>query len=314
LNYGKDLYPPFCEAVRDWDQLPSPYHLIPFERQPSGDIELVLEEPPPIPENLLEQFREIVREHIRVPQCDKRFLDDVDTLRFTGSATSFDPSKNKRVPKTAARINQRGQFRTSSNFIYDYVKVDKAPHESRECVVPNPETLNMTSLLELQMEQVISSKWDKIRETNFDWLPDWLSMYSKHLFILSDQKKCGLTFPRRLIIEFYRVLNETFPDWDFGLAEGLLDSYINYNGQMRQMRGGPGLGQFNKTISVIVALLFEIWRRDQDPEWHLSGLFYNDDQVIRFTFLEGRVEPLPQRVTDGSELGHAHGVIWTSCT
>jgi hypothetical protein len=299
LNYGKEVYPLFCRDVKDWDQVFSPYHLIPFERPESKDIELLFEEPFPQNEKLLDDFRNIVREHIKRPFEPKRELDDVDLLGFTGSATSFDAQHNVRVPKTASVLASKGQFRTASTFTYDYVKVDKAPHESRACVVPTLETLSTIKLLELQLQQVICCKWDKIREKDFDFLPDYLSTYSKKLYILSDQKKCGLTFPRELLITLYKVLQEEFPDWDFNLIDGLINQQVKgLDGKMHQAKAGPGLGQFNNSISLIVALLFELWRRDQDPNLHLDGMFYNDDQVIRFTFLEERIEPLPEWVSD----------------
>jgi hypothetical protein len=299
LNYGKESYPLFCRDVKDWDQVFSPYHLIPFVRHETNDIDLLFQEPVPVEEELLDKFREIVREHIKRPFEPKRTLDDIDLLGNTGSATSFDPFHNRRETKTYSVLKSKGEFRKTSSFTYDYVKVDKSPHESRACVVPTLDTLQTVKLLELQMQQVISCKWDKIREKDFDFLPDYLSVYSKKLYILSDQKKCGLTFPRILLKILYNVLQEEFPDWDFNLIEGLSNQQVKgLDGKMHQALGGPGLGQFNASISLVVALLFELWRRDQDQDLHLDGLFYNDDQVIRFTFLEARMEPLPEWVSD----------------
>jgi hypothetical protein len=297
LTYGKDDYPSYCNEVEDWDQLPSPYHLIPWERPPSDDINLVFQNTE-VPNDKLESLREKIREKIHPPYTNKRTLDDVDLLKLTGASTSFDPSKNKRVSKTGSRLSQMQEIRTTRQFIYDYVHVDKAPHESRECVVPTPETLATTMLLEAQMEQVISCPYDVIREKDFSYLPNYLSVYSHCLYILSDQKKCGLTFPRILLVTLYEELQKAFPDWDFNLGQGLSESYIKYNNQMIKMRGGPGLGQFNKSISLLVGLLFEIWKEEQDPELHLDGHFYNDDQVIRLHSSTPRVEPLPLWVNE----------------
>lgn len=295
LNYGKEEYPEFCNDYEDQDQLFSPRHLIPFERPETDDIKLLLQENGTCTKEFEDELRELINEYVHTPIEDKRYLDDVDKVRFTGSSTSFDSELNKRIPKIQAELKNVSMPLTKQ-FIYDYVNVYKAPHESRACVVPTKETLHTISLLELQMEQVISCPWDAIREKDFSYLPEYLSIYSKNLYIMSDQKKCGLTFPRKLLIILYEELEKQFPTFDFSYAKALSDSWIKIDGQMYQMQGGPGLGQFNKSISLLVSLIFESWRRKQDQNIHLKGKFYNDDQVIKFTFLEPRVEPLPDWV------------------
>jgi len=306
LVYGKEEYPVTCTEVKDVDQFFSPFHLIPFERPPSGDIDLLFKDPPLIPEKLLTQFKEKVEEFIRIPSENRRVLDDMDSLRMMGSVSAFDPSTNRRIPKVASRLSQKGQHRTTSNFMFDYVKVDKAPHESRECVVPSAETSASLQLLRLQLHQVLKVPSDVIWEKDFSWLPDWLSYNQKALFIMSDQKKCGLTFPLELLKALFGVLEERFPEWDFGLIRGYDNAFLKLGkGDLRQIRGGPGLGQLSEAISASVAILFEIWK-DQFTDIRVEGRFFNDDQVIRVYYNDLRQDPIQPWVIDMAQSWDVH--------
>jgi hypothetical protein len=139
-------------------------------------------------------------------------------------------------------------------------------------------------LLEYQLSQVISCKSDVIRRKDFSYLPEYLTYNAKRLYIMSDQRKCGLTFPLELLKVLYEELDKTFPDWDFNLFQGYLNAYVKRGRQMRQIKNGVGLGMMNASISLVTAILFEIWKEDQLPEYNLTGKFYNDDQIIRLYY------------------------------
>lgn len=297
LLYGGLEWPSSVKNIRNVDQFFSPYHLPPFQREETDDITLLFSERPKIEKTLIERFKGKVREFIHDPIGDKRELDDLDRLKFLTSSSTFLPDKNVRVAKSVQRA-ANATLKTTETFIFDYVNVFKAPHESRACVVPSPETLNSLVLLEAQLGQVITSPSDVFRQKDFSWLPKWLSFYGHYVFIMSDQRKCGLTFPLELVLTLYEELETRFPSWDFNLAKGYSSAFVKYNGKMTPITNGVGLGMLNATISIVTSILFEIWKEDQDPDFHLEGLFYNDDQVIRAAYHDVRRNPLHQELVD----------------
>lgn len=297
LLYGGAEWPDTIKKIKSIDEFYSPYHLPPFSRPESGDINLLFEDCPKIEEALLTRFKNKVQEFIQDPISDKRVLDDVDRLKFLTTSTTYDVGRNCRVAKSLKRA-VNATLETTKTFIFDYVEVFKAPHESRACLVPSPETLNSLVLLEAQMAQVYSSPSDVFQETEFSWLPKWLSFYSKKLYIMSDQRKSGLTFPLVLVKAFYETLATRFPEWDFDLIQGYFPGFVKVQGKMRPITNGVGLGMLNATVSAITSTLFEIWKEDQNPDLHLDAMFYNDDQVIRATYLDARRNPLHHEFTE----------------
>lgn len=297
LLYGGLEWPSSVRNIRSLDQFFSPYHLPPFQRPETDDIDLLFSEPPKIKEDLLNLFKKKVKELIHDPTGQKRELDDIDRLKTLSVSTTFDPDKNIRIAKSIQGA-VHPSLKTTKTFTFDYVDVFKAPHESRACVIPSPETLNSLMLLEAQLGQVISSPSDVFREKDFSFLTKWLSFYKHKVYIMSDQKKCGLTFPLELLKVLYLTLEEEFPDWDFGLIRGYFPGYVKRNGKMRPITNGVGLGMMNASISLATSILFEIWKEFQNPDFHLEGLFYNDDQVIRCSYHDVRVSPLHQDVVD----------------
>lgn len=278
--YGTDNWPPNTQEIKTLDDFYSPYHLLPFQRPDSGDIELVTQKPVEIPTHLLDHFREKVMQLVTGSQDRPWEPDDVARLSLLNPATTFVPSKNMRESKIS-RVSATENLETTSEFKFEHVEVYKEAHESRSCVVPDLPTLVTLQILEKRMEQVISCKSDVIRKKDFSYLFEYLSGCSRWCFLMSDQKKSGLTFPRHMIMEFYKTLHNLFPLWGFNLIEGWSNATIRINGKDVPFTNGVGLGMMNATVSIIVAILFEIWVENQDPEFRLNGQFYNDDQVIR---------------------------------
>jgi hypothetical protein len=300
LVYGKDDFPPQATEITSVEQIFHPHHLIPFRRPDKNDIDYLFAEPSAIKGDLIEEFKDEVRNCINRPFEAKRELDDFDRISLMGSQSAFDPEKNSRETKTALRLKQP-EMRMTDYWIYDSVLVDKQPNESRDSVVGSIETTATLYLLRLQLRQVLKVEGDVIWEKAFGWLPEWASSYSKNLFLMSDQKKCGLTFSRQLLIALFSVLEEEFPSWDFGFAvRGLQNTWVKdrRTGVLRKALGGPGLGQLSEAISACMAILFKIWKNKQDPELHLEGKFFNDDQVIRFRCDCARVDPLPPEIIE----------------
>jgi hypothetical protein len=280
--YGTADWPARTKIIKTMDDFYSPYHCLPFKRPQTEDILLILGKPPPVKETLWAAFDEKVLQLLH-PTSERPFvMDDYERLKLCSSSSTFDADKLIRVRKTE-KVAKTLDFQTPPHFTFDHVEVYKEPHESRACVVPDLDTLVTLTELEKRMEQVISCSSDCIRDTNFDWLPEYLSGYSRWGFLMSDQKKCGLTFNRSLIVRLYDRLHDCCPGWGFDRIHGWDSATIHLGDRgVLPFTNGVGLGMMNSTISLIVGILFEIWRDSQDPEFRLNGRFYNDDQVIRF--------------------------------
>lgn len=295
LPYGGADWPQTYH-IESIDQIFSPKHLLPFTRGESEDFEYLFKDYSKIGTDLISNFKDKVREFIVHPIENKRELDDFDLLHLAGSRTNLGENF-KRLPKSLLKASDRGSLKCADRFLFDSCTVYKEPHESRACVIPTPETLNALTLLELQMEQVLRVPSDSYRDHDFSWVPDYLSGNSHWIFFMSDQKKCGLTFPMQLLLALFEVLEETFPTWDFGLMRGYKDAYVKHNNSLRKIQGGPGLGMMNGAVSAASAILFELWKDSLDSELRVDGRFFNDDQVIRINATRfGRIDPHPDLI------------------
>jgi hypothetical protein len=123
----------------------------------------------------------------------------------------------------------------------------------------------------------------------------------KDMYYMSDQKKCGLTFPMELIYDLYEVAYEE-TGYDLFLAiKGYDNCYIKYNESFIKAGSSPGLGQCNFAISCCVAILFEMYKDNQSfTDRKLEGWFYNDDQTIKVETdpFSDMFEPFPDYVKD----------------
>jgi hypothetical protein len=97
---------------------------------------------------------------------------------------------------------------------------------------------------------------------------------------MSDQKKCGLTFPLEILETIYLQAHEIFPDAGFDLIKGYSNGYIKIHEKRWPITGGPGLGQLSNAISIAVSIMFIMFQEDHD-EYNLEGRFYIDDQTIK---------------------------------
>lgn len=263
-------------------------HLLPFEvGEDTNDYDWS-DVPVDIPEELLERFRDKVREFVKEVDCEPPRIDSIDLLKLMGSATGYDDKNDIRIPKSALKGKdpslelERGVFKFSLTSVY------KNPHENRVIVVPTSKTLNSLMLLEKQLKMVLDVPSDTFNEKNFFWLEEFLTGYGKYHYLMSDQKKCGLTFPRELLKELFSVLEDSYPEWDFNLfEEGFTYPEISkIGGKIFTPKRGVGLGMMNGAISAATSIIFEIFKEDYE-EYGLIGKFYNDDQVIRYPLRRG---------------------------
>jgi signal peptidase I len=258
-----------------------PCHLLPFVRQDPGDINLVFKEDPKVPEKLLRNFKQKVRENIQEGVA-LPFLDDVDRLTLFGGTKTFVPGRQQTQTRTKVRL-QDPTLETTDAFKFKYAFVQKTAAEDRAAVVTDQLTLNTMRLLKRSLEAIRKCSSDTMGVKDWHFLPQWLGDVHA-LYLMSDLKKCGLTFPRQLLFATLEVFLEVYPDADI-FRKGI-DGYKNAtiqlpDGSTRLMTTGVNLGMMNEYVSFIMGCLVELWIDQQGFE-DVTALMYNDDQVIRF--------------------------------
>lgn len=285
-------FPEQADSVWGLDYFFSPYHLIPFKPVDKRDYELVFQDPPEIEAELLENLKEVFRD--RVKQVDKLpQLDDLDRLKLQTGTKVLDPISKKRRFNFELRGPKGTPLTTTNAFKYERLVVFKAPHESRDCFVPDEETRNSLLLIHKQCGLILDSPYDDIPESDFTGLQEWLSGGSNIYYIMADQKKCGLTFPLPLIKALIEVLHELYPNENLSHFDGYLNASVTTDGKnYRKIRNGTGLGMANEVTSFITACVFETWMQMYPRYDVLSGRFYNDDQVIRYRHTDGMIIPV----------------------
>jgi hypothetical protein len=258
-----------------------PCHLLPFSRKDQGDINLTFKEDPKISEKVLKAFKEKVRECIQegveLPQ-----LDDLDRLELFGGTKMFDSTEGRTKTRTRGRL-ENPSLETTNEFKFKYAFVQKHAAEDRAAVIPDQKTLTTMRLLKKTLEAIRNCHSDTMRIKNWQFLPYFLSDLRSN-YLMSDLKKCGLTFPRKLFYAVLEVCQEIYPKAE--IFQKGIDGYKNStilmpDGSTRLQTTGLNLGMMNEYVSFIMGCIVELWIDKQGFE-DVSALMYNDDQIIRF--------------------------------
>jgi hypothetical protein len=148
---------------------------------------------------------------------------------------------------------------------------------------------------------------------DFSFLPSFLGSVHCH-YLMSDLKKCGLTFPRELLYATLEVLEEIYPESKI-FRQGI-DGYKNAtilmpDGSTRKQTNGVNLGMMNEYVSFIMGCLVELWIEQRGHD-DAEALMYNDDQIIRFSrreILELNVQDLAEIGLDWDEFMESYGLV-----
>jgi hypothetical protein len=293
FNCNFEDYPE--EAIVCWgfDYFFSPYHLLPYSTPPGEDWKLVLNDAPIIDHDDLQKLKTVIEDRIKlVPMLPQ--LDDLDRMKLQTSTKMLDDS-NKRVYNFAHRGPRGTPLDVTNNFRYERLFVYKAPHESRDCFVPDEKTRNSLLLIKKQAALIFMGRGDDIQVRDFSDLPEWLTGYRSSYYIMSDQKKCGLTFPLTLVKALLEVLTKIYPNENLSHWEGYLNAQLTLDGkEWFKIRNGTGLGMANEVTSFLVSCVHELWYSERYPMEDLRSRFYNDDQVIRYEHKDPYNSPVDQ--------------------
>nr|USW07195.1 putative RNA-dependent RNA polymerase [Erysiphe lesion-associated ormycovirus 1] len=257
-------------------------HLLPFQRPESEDIYLTFEEPEVIGDDLINAFKRKCKEFLK-PGEKLPVLDDIDRVKLFGGTKTFEPTTGKSQTRSSKRL-VNPSTETTDKFLFKYVFVQKTACEDRAAVITDSKTLNTMALLKRSLEAVRDCPEDAMSYSHFGFLTEWLSSGSSE-YLMSDQKKCGLTFPRQILYALLEVLIEMYPDSDtFRLGlNGYKNSLILMpDGQWRSQKRGTNLGMMNEYVSFAMSVLVNLWKEEEGYAG-VHALMYNDDQILKFS-------------------------------
>jgi hypothetical protein len=257
-----------------------PSHLIPFKRKETKDILLTLEEPRKMSPLIRQLFKEAVRERIYHNE-DLPVLDDIDRLMMFGSTKTFDSSNNTKKTRTEDRCSNPS-LELTNEFLYKYTFVQKTAVEDRAAVIADHKTLNTLALMRKSLEAIRNCKSDVMSVKDFSFLDDWLGSFT-HDYLMSDLKKCGLTFPQDMVIAALEVMAESYPNSVFERGiECIKNQKVMIDDRWHRQTSGTNLGMLNEYVSFCMGVLVELFIERNGYVGTAEAMMYNDDQVIRF--------------------------------
>jgi hypothetical protein len=274
------------DSAWGFDYFFPPRDMINFEiKDDHSDILRVLEEPPDINPTFLDAFASKARDYIRIPP-GRVYMDDLDKLGTFTSTSTFvkGSSKTHRTSNYKARLGR--SFVEPGHLQFQYCHVQKNPAEARAAVVGTPETINSIKKFHKMFKAVAHCPEDHYSDPKVtSGLERWLTSYSKRVgYVMSDIKKSGLTFSRRIHDVIIDILDEAMPDWGWGFYKGYGNATIDIPGLgVRPMKNGYGLGMMDCVISFTQAVIYNMVV-DDHPDvnmFKLEGKFWSDDSVIR---------------------------------
>jgi hypothetical protein len=297
VTYSDNWDIDIVDSAKGIDSFFPPCHLLPFRRPETQDIDLIFGEPKNISEALLSKFEINCRKYLK-EGADLPFLDDLDRLSLFGGTKTFDPTTGRSGTRTGQRLKDPSLELTDA-FKFKYVFVQKTASEDRAAVIADQETLNTLRLLKISLEAVRCCPTDCMPEKDFSYLERWLSR-SGCQYLMSDQKKCGLTFPRLLLKRLFKVLKEMYPNSVFEKGYNAMDNtkVLLKDGSWKKQTCGTNLGMLNEYISFISSVLVSSWIEEEGIE-DVDAKMYNDDQIIRFGVGHPLAENLQARIDTG---------------
>jgi hypothetical protein len=256
-----------------------PSHLIPFKRKDPGDIYLTLEDPIQIERSFLARFKRAIKKNLK-EGVTLPVLDDLDRLMLFGSTKTFDSDKKSKTTRTEDR-SHNPSLELADEFLYSYSFVQKTAVEDRAAVIADHKTLNTLCLMKKCLEVIRDCRSDTMGVQDFSWLPNWLGS-SQHNYLMSDLKKCGLTFPRNLLIAALEAMGDLYPEGPFSRCiQCLRDQKVLIDGKWYAQKTGTNLGMLNEYVSFCMSVLVEMFLDQSGYRDAAEALMYNDDQIIR---------------------------------
>jgi hypothetical protein len=269
------------ERVTNYNYFPPVQYLIRWAEK-VDDIRYMTLPLQPFCKDYMEEFKEHL--YNMLPDCIN-IPNDKEVLSITKTSTSYSFEKGKSIPQYEARLSSEGHT-FSKIFKASRSIVPVGPANTRDAVVTTIDTFNSMKWCDLVILEVLNNfTTSLINSSSSTFLKRLRKMtrmpQGKCLFYHRDIKKAGLTFPRELFHLVQETLSRKYPDKDFSR----FDIYRNYsiykdNKPFETVRGYC-LGMANNLITLCQCIIFEMIQQRVEGNLYLTGLFGNDDSIIR---------------------------------
>jgi len=264
-----------------------------WELPDEGDWKLLLDPSPKIADDLLDLFKTKLRSKIpndiKIPKRD--LIDDLELFRASKIVEST--SSWKTIPNYKAWSNMDTPY--TSQFRFKRALIWKTADEVRDALIcdkPTLLTLNEVGRILGYVSHTFKGYKIGAKDIYSD-IKNIKESFKKD-FLMVDLRKCGLTFPRELVLAALEVLKESIdspaldkayeayksnPTLCVGKRTNVKDpdteSFTEYN-----MTNGLGLGMLNELVTIIIETIFLIYQEEGFFPEDSMGWFLGDDQLI----------------------------------
>lgn len=246
------------------------------------DWSYYFEEPEEIDDFHLDELMSELRlllEGYDLPQPD--MLDDLSWVRSTSSLRLED---DETEPCWISQSKDKGE-RYTSYFSALNVVIQKNPAETRPVLIMTPPSLRtvsdcskLLSYIGKNIKEYCVHKVDKVYNNE-------LSKLKGVNFLMLDFSKCGIRFPRKIVISAFSLLEELYPSFEcFRRAKEMFINglQIKVGEDWKIALNGIGLGMFIELVTIIIIAIFNLSKKIGILPESAEGRFVNDDQLIWF--------------------------------
>jgi len=275
--WGEDyFFPP-----RDLPNFPIPEKL--------DDYALLRKTSPELDPEICNTLKDYMSRFIR-NRHHKSDLDDLDMLSFFGGKSSYLPKCQSTTSCYEANIGKQfsRNFRGPLHFKTAWVQKNAA--EGRAAVVADSETLYKIRWLHKSFREHVRVPGDMFYDPEVYRKTEKLLVNHnlKHVYLMSDIQKSGLTFNTRIHNLWMDVLYEETKDDRFLYFKDYAGAklYHSSSGDEYPINNGYGLGMLDCIISATQALIYQIFTDEIEDLMKSSkakAFFWSDDSIIRIT-------------------------------
>jgi len=202
---------------------------------------------------------------------------------FTDSSSFDEKSKRNVTHRTLTRnliLEGKKPFESTMNFRFSRTKIQVSPANTRDSWESTPNTLYTIKRISHKIRQIVREMPNSTMGLSSEESIRRRRVLSKRqIFLMLDLKKCGLTFPHRLLKLTADCIRSRYPnDSDIPYIEGYLNSRVYDKGDWYTPRRGTGLGNANEITTLVLCVIGRIFEK-MDPTLR-SSLFFNDDGVF----------------------------------
>jgi hypothetical protein len=270
--------PRFSNLGCDYDQILNEKYLIHFT-ETSDDFDYCLKEVE-IDSKSEVEFRNQVSAFFDTLNLPLNQVSNLDMRSWITDSTSMDGYQSSGVNRTLMRKLAQGDLksleRNDSRFLRTVINVGPAnTRDAWQCDIP---TLFKVKKVAFVMKQIVSQHRYSAMTSPSKARNRRKRLKTHPFYVMTDFKKCGLTFPRRL----FEVIGEVMIEHGLPYGAELISicrGIVYKDGKAYNPLRGSGLGNLNEVVTLAQC----IWGDLLEKTGLISNaIFFNDDGVLCF--------------------------------